>query len=238
MPYHPPTAMKLSEAFPYTFRNLRRQLGLAEPSTQPMVEACRADDSAFCLELQSEYQLTGEQVRRAAERYRLGKSRSGQTLFWMIDEGGTVRDGFISATPRTWVSQVFRQRCPELARYIRPEHCFVGQHLLGTQPVGIVASERSAVILSEVMPQMTWLASVYPMNLTVELFSPLQGRVVTLFPATDATMDTWLAWCELADQVRRSYDIDIRVSSLLEDRATAEQKARGIDLAGFIFPRP
>ena len=102
-------------------------------------------------------------------------------------------------------------------------------------PVGIVESEKTAVILSEVYPQTLWLAYAYPLNLTVDLFEPLQGHTVTLFPRTDPNQDNYYAALEFADQVHRRYHLDFRVSSLLEDNATPAQKSAEIDLADFLF---
>ena len=101
--------------------------------------------------------------------------------------------------------------------------------------IGIVESERSAVILSEARPELLWLAYAYPLNLTVDLFEPLQGHTVTLFPRTDPNQDNYYAALEFADQVHRRYHLDFRVSSLLEDNATPAQKSAEIDLADFLF---
>ena len=102
-------------------------------------------------------------------------------------------------------------------------------------PVGIVESERSAVILSEARPELLWMAYSYPLNLTVDLFEPLQGHTITLFPRTDPNQDNYYAALEFADQVHRRYHLDFRVSSLLEDNATPAQKSAEIDLADFLF---
>ena len=102
-------------------------------------------------------------------------------------------------------------------------------------PVGIVESERSAVILSEARPELLWMAYAYPLNLTVDLFEPLQGHTITLFPRTDPNQDNYYAALEFADQVHRRYHLDFRVSSLLEDNATPAQKSAEIDLADFLF---
>ena len=104
-----------------------------------------------------------------------------------------------------------------------------------TDVVAVVESERSAVILSEVLPEYIWLASVYPMNLNVRTLQPLCGRRVVLFPPTDETGETFLAWVEVADQARRVLHLDISVCTVLEERATEEQKRRKIDLIGFLF---
>ncbi len=86
--------MKLKEILTPSFEVLRRELGLPREQ-KSMVEACRADDSAFCREVVARGWLTEEQMARAAERYLLGKSKSGRCIFWMIDEKGRVRDGHV-----------------------------------------------------------------------------------------------------------------------------------------------
>ena len=43
--------MTWNEAFPYTFKNLRKKFNIPEPSKTDMVDDCRADDSDFCLEV-------------------------------------------------------------------------------------------------------------------------------------------------------------------------------------------
>ena len=237
--------------FPDTFKYLRKQLGLKEPDRRPMVEICRADDSELCLQLTSRYGFTEEAMHRAAERYRLGKSRSGKTIYWMIDRQGRLHDGHIGDR---WVTQMLKSRCPDLAQYVMASHCLFGLHLLKSDvdvsvlslrvwrcndvpssPVCIVESEPSAVVLSELYPQSLWMAYVSPVFFNAELLEPLQGHHVTLFPRTDAEMDNYLFCCELADQARRAYHLDITVSTFLEDHATAEQKAARIDLVDFLF---
>lgn len=233
--------MTWNEAFPYTFKNLRKKFNIPEPPRHrtDIVEQCRADDSDFCLEVVEKGLLTEDQMHRAAERYQLGKSRSGKTIYWMIDNLGICRDGYIgssSHTADTWVSTLLKHRFPDLAQYIPPsEHCLFGLHLLVSPlpGVAIVESERSAVVLSELYPQSLWLATAYPANLSERLFEPLQGHPVTMFPPTDETMDTYLAWLEVADQARRKYHLDITVSSLLEDHASPDQKQRKIDLLDY-----
>ncbi|MBQ3698504.1 MAG: hypothetical protein II886_08820 [Prevotella sp.] len=234
--------MKFEEAFPDTFKNLRRQLGLKEPHRRPMVETCRADDSELCLQLTSRYGFTEKAMHRAAERYRLGKSRSGKTIYWMIDRQGRLHDGHIGDS---WVTQMLKSRCPDLARYVMASHCLFGLHLLKpdvdvsvgvpSSPVCIVESEPSAVVLSELYPQSLWMAYVSPVFFNAELLEPLQGHHVTLFPRTDAEMDNYLFCCELADQARRACHLDITVSTFLEDHASARQKAAKIDLVDFLF---
>ena len=101
--------------------------------------------------------------------------------------------------------------------------------------VCVVESERSAVILSELFPEYVWMAYVTTAHLRPELFAPLLGHKVVLFPRTDPTLSNFLFFEDLAAIVRQEYEIDISVDDTLEKRATPEQKERCIDLVDFIF---
>jgi hypothetical protein len=118
------------------------------------------------------------------------------------------------------------------------KQCFFGEHLLLERPdapVAIVESERTAVLLSELYPECHWLATVYPVNFTIDQLEPLRGNSVTLFPRTDCTMTSYLAWQEMAEQARDTYHMDITCSDFLERHATAEQKERKIDLVELLI---
>ena len=203
-----------------------------KPPPTPLVQLMRSDDSYTCRDIVASGRLTQEQMKHAAERYQLGRSRSGATVFWMIDEQGVLRDGHVGDA---WASALMKAT-GQLPEWWNPSHCFFGQHLLfSARGIGIVESERSAVILSELYPSLLWLANSYPANLTEQHFQPFQGHAVTLFPRTDPFGNTYTAYLELADQVHRSLGLDIRVSPILEDHATPEQKQRQIDIVDFYF---
>lgn len=231
--------MYLRELFPYSFKTLRKEFNIPEPSKLSLVDRCRADDSDFCQIMTAEpYSLTPAQMRHAAERYRLGKSRSGKAIYWMIDELGIVRDGHIGSS---WVFVMLKHRYPDFAQYIRPQHCLFGLHLLchtentdlENKTICVVESERSAVILSEIYPQNIWMAFAYPANTNEQVLKPLQGHYIVLYPNADETMDTYLTYLEIADQARRKYHLDITVSKILEDRTSPSQKSRHIDLLDY-----
>ena len=69
------------------------------PPTQegklPLWEAWMNTESVFCRAVVKCGYLTEEQMLRAAERYRLGRSQDGGVIFWQIDEEGRTRDGKI-----------------------------------------------------------------------------------------------------------------------------------------------
>jgi len=232
--------MKLSELCPHSFKRLSPRTGQEHPG-RSIIELCRSDDSGFCRETVALGRLTGAQMARAAGRYRLGSSRSGKAIFWMIDELGICRDGHVDGSgsgSQAWVSGMLRRREPGLLSFWHPDHCLFGLHLLDESPdasIAVVQDERSAVILSELYPGMLWMATAYPANLTERVLAPLAGHRVVLFPPADADGGTYLVWLETAGQARRRYGLYIDVSPFLEDHASPGQKDRGIDLAGYIL---
>ena len=271
--------MKWNDVFCNTFKSIGQEIGLnvqmvegyltctpLDPDdprystdfilpSMKMVEACRADDFDFFQPWIAAGKLTEQQMLRAAERYHLGKTKSGQPIFWMIDDLHTPLDAHIG---NGWISTLLKKREPLLQSW-RPTHCLFGLHLnhgdwhndtkrsvdQGACPrdsyrrqtaknIAIVESEASAVVLSELFPESIWLSYATTAHLTPELFAPLEGCTVTLYPRTDPTLSTYLFFEELADLTRRQYDLDITVDTTLEDHATASQKERGIDLLEFL----
>ena len=216
---------------------VRKSVDFSLPS-MPMVNACRADDFDFFQPFIDSGRLTIEQMHHACQRYFLGKTKSGQPIFWMIDDMFMPLDAHIGST---WISSLLKAREPLIASW-QVTHCLFGLHLLChtdltdlSKTVCVVESEVSAVILSELFPESLWMAYATPTHFTPELFAPLQGYSVIIYPRTDPVGDYYLASLELADQVRRLYHLDITVDSTLEDYASPSQKSREIDLLDFLL---
>ena len=285
--------MKWDEVFCNTYKALGRKIGLdvrmvedylactpLDPEdprystafvlpSMKMVEACRANDFDFFQPFIASGRLTVEQMHHAAECYHLGKTKSGQPIFWMIDDMLDPLDAHIG---NGWISTLLKKREPLIASW-QPTHCLFGTHLLSDkgqvpgptegrsfhsknipheeerrartfleergltsvpETVAIVESEKSAVILSELFPETIWMAYATTPLLSPDLFAPLEGCTVTLYPRTDPTLSTYLFFEELADQTRRQYNLDITVDSTLEDHATASQKERCVDILEFL----
>ena len=215
--------------------DIRHRSDFILPS-KPMIDVCRADDFDFFQPLIDSGKLTVEHMHHAAERYYLGKTRSGQPIFWMIDDMQTPLDAHI--LPDTWMSSLLKRREPILSCW-RVQHCLFGLHLLShaddTKPIAIVESEQSAVVLSELFPECLWMAYATIHHLSPDLLAPLSGRIVTFYPRTDPTLSTYLFFEDYADLVRRNYDINVTVDTVLEDHATNDQKERCIDILDFIL---
>ncbi len=104
--------------------------------------------------------------------------------------------------------------------------------------IAIVESEKTAVILSAHYPQYTWLASGGLGEVQVEKFRPLQGRRIILFPDTDPEGKAYQHWYQAAQCVMAQPFWEgsppIRVSAILEQHATPDQKRRKIDLVEYL----
>ena len=253
--------MRFEDVFKHTFRALLPQIEAAAkrrtdftlPSL-PMVDACRAEEFDFFQPWMDCGRLTAEQMRHAAGRYRLGKSKSGQTIFWMIDDMMQPLDGRMGDH---WVSQLLKRREPILQDCWCVTHCLFGLHLLALEdldsqqtsaprqqpsalshqpsPIAIVESPQAAVVLSELYPNQLWLSTMPDTCFTIDQLEPLVGRHVKVYPHTDPTLSNYLAWLEIRDMAARTFHLDISVSSALEKAATAEQKERSIDVLDYIY---
>lgn len=209
-------------------------------------------NSDFCRAVVSAGYLTWQQMLDAVCRYRLGATLQGHVIFWQIDCEERICDGKImcynpdchrskdkSQAP-TWVSALLAKRHGGKNDGDITRHCLFGLHLLKREelPVAVVEAEKTAVILSAYYPQYVWLATGGLYEVQPEKFRPLKGRRVILFPDTDPDGKAFNYWYQAAEAVMaQPYWEDsppIRVSALLEQHATPEQKGRKIDLVEFI----
>jgi hypothetical protein len=184
-----------------------------------------------------------EVTDRLIEKYLIGSSKhwKGATVFWQIDTKGKIRSGKIMLyNPETgkrvkepfnhitWIHMVKRRANFEL------EQCFFGEHLLkgNNKPIGVLESEKSAIIASIFFPEYVWIAVGSLTNLNETKCQILKGRTVTLFPdlkAYDRWADKQKEISEKIPEIRFT-----RVSDLLERKAPETVK-EGYDLADFLL---
>ena len=227
----------------------RYSMDFVMPSMK-MVSACRADDFDFFQPFIAAGKLTVEDMHHAAQRYHLGKTKSGQPIYWMIDDMLQPLDAHIGSA--TWISQLLKKREP-LLNYWPVHHCLFGLHLLcptisagqekfsnspildsEEKPICVVESEEAAVVLSELFPESIWMAYCTVSHLDIDLFAPLEGRIVTIYPCTDPCMSNVLFFKDLIDHVCKHYDIAFSIDRTLEYNASDDQKSRCIDLLDFL----
>lgn len=162
-------------------------------------------------------------------------STTDWTIFWQVDIHKRVRSGKLikykkngrrdHSQQATWYHAINHSRF----KNFNLVQCFFGEHLLADRPndkVGIVESEKTAMIASHFMPEIVWLACGGKHGLSNEKCKVLRNRSVTLYPDLGAYHE----WKIKASEFGYS------VSNTLEKVATTEQRELGLDLADFLLP--
>jgi hypothetical protein len=190
--------------------------------------------------------LTDKQIHFIGENYALGATKTAEVIFWQIDFNGKVRTGKIMQyNPESgrrlkhesgaidWVHNKLK-KTKHLPEDFNLQQCFFGEHLLKLYPdktVAIVESEKSALIASAIFPELIWLAAGNMNGLSIEKCQVLKNRNVILFPDLNA----FDKWSEKAIQIEKHCNCKVSISTILEDIATPEAKAKGLDVADFMI---
>jgi len=180
------------------------------------------------------------------KKYHIGTSKHwpGATVFWLADYNHYVRTGKIMLydphtgkrvkrpySHITWAHSVMKLRDFELRQCLFGEHLLVRRSawLPATREVAIVESEKTAIIASIYLPQFTWLACGSLTNLTAHRCHILQGMNVTLFP----DLNCYGRWSAKAAEL--SGITKFKVSHLLEQKATEQERGQGLDIADYLL---
>jgi hypothetical protein len=110
---------------------------------------------------------------------------------------------------------------------------FFGEHLLPKypdKPIAIVESEKSAIIAGLCFSEFVWLGSNSKTWLKAERLTRLGQRQIVLYPDADG-FDQWQA---VALDAQRQ-GLNVKVSRLIEDFATDQQKQNQYDLADYLI---
>jgi transcription elongation factor Elf1 len=110
---------------------------------------------------------------------------------------------------------------------------FFGEHLLSNtfdKPICIVEAEKTAIIASLCFPEFIWLGCNSKTWLKAERLKRFGQRQIVLYPDADG----FELWQSIAKDAQRQGST-IKVSNLIENHATAEQKANGYDLADYLI---
>jgi len=170
--------------------------------------------------------------------YNIGTSKhwNGSCVFWQIDRDSQIRAGKImlyNSHTEYRVKEPFNHiQWVQKVMKIEPYHlqqCFFGEHLLNLdqqRPVAIVESEKTAVVAAGFIPEYVWLATAGKNNLNKDKLRTLQGRKVVVYPDLMA----FDKWQEIAGRV-----LGVKVSDILERRATEADRYRGLDLADYLL---
>ncbi len=149
--------------------------------------------------------LSGRQVPNLdyqLQNYMIGATRDGGTIFWSIDHQNRVHRGKIMyyqpdghrVKDDKGNGKVNSVRVKMMRpKDIEPPHCYFGEHLIPQNPdkvIGIVESEKTALICSCFFPQQIWIATGSKNNLHSQYCEAIKGRKVVVYPDYDA-FDEW-----------------------------------------------
>ena len=182
--------------------------------------------------------LFGREIAsKALLQYFVGRSKlqdGKYCIFWRIDKEGKVRTGKImqynpltgkrvKTSPPTWVH--FNTNMQPFNFKL----CFFGEYLISKHPdktIGIVESEKTAIIASIFMPDMVWLATGGNSGCKWRewsVFHVLKNRNIILFPDygyyNRKTLKTCFdEWSDRANTIMSKMNCKIKVSRILEER--------------------
>ena len=95
----------------------------------------------------------------------------------------------------------------------------------------LLSSQANFVCSHRSTAPVLWLASGGLTSLTPQMFLPLKGRKIILFPDTDPKQEAYNLWKKVALKAEELIQTPIYVSDILERLATPSQKERKIDVA-------
>lgn len=147
-----------------------------------------------------EEMLGVEAVAKVFTAYKVGALRDGRVVFPQIDAEGKCREAKVvryydcahrgqekhDITYLRYVMAAHGQT--DNARGYRYKQCLFGLHLLPARPdavIGLVESEKTALVCSVVMPDYIWVSTGGKGNFSPTTIAPLRGRKILIFPDMD-----------------------------------------------------
>lgn len=189
----------------------------------------------------------GSKWEDCVKRFYVGNANHwpGSTVFWQVDRTGSVRTGKIilfdiSTGKRikepyphiTWVHTQLSKT--GLLKDFNLNQCLFGEHQLNNEPnkpVGIVESEKTAILASAYLPELTWMACGSLRSITAQRLSAVSRNAVILYP----DIRGFDLWESKAHELRKN-GFRITVSNLLETApfVTDSDRANGLDLGDYL----
>lgn len=185
------------------------------------------------------------------ERFDIGTlEMHGRTyaIFWLTDEAGNIHTGkavpyeLRGGVPRRvrtgfggayWMHKTMTPP-PKLEEWTLRPFGLRQLHQMPHAPVGIVESEKTALLCAAALPGMAWVAVGGLQNLTAydnecTVIAALKGRRVVLYPDADAVDD----WTTKAGTLKKN-GFTVTVDTEWMEGLTDDQRADGHDLGDVI----
>ena len=189
----------------------------------------------FTTDVARRFNISQQRLQQIYDDYLIGATRSGNVIFWQIDQHGQVHGGHIMKYRIDGHRDGFQgwTHVPLMRAGLLPPdwqlyQCLFGQHLLARRPdahVCLVESEKTAIICSMVYPNKVWLATGGKQNLNGERMQVLRGQKVLVYPDADAVQQ----WRERVTRMK-SLGFDILCVDLHYTESQVETKFDIADL--------
>ncbi len=181
------------------------------------------------------------------QKYLIGSSKywPSANIFWQMDIKNRIRTGKIMLYNKEtgkrikkpfnhifWVHKTQAIIKTLTTETFNLQQCLFGEHLLKTNPtqtIGLVESEKTAIISSIFYPKLIWLATGGLNNLSYEKTKVLENRKIILFPDLNA----FDKWQEISNKL--SSKIDIKIYDQLESLAGSQEREKGYDIADYFL---
>lgn len=166
--------------------------------------------------------FSDEEIDLVIEKYFIGSSNhwKGATVFWQINDQNEVRTGKVmlydpisgsrikKPFPHiTWVHKILKIEPYNL------KQCLFGLHLKNScKTIAILESEKSALMMSLLLPKYCWMATGSKANLKRELLLPLKESNIVVYPDKSEFED----WNKITVALQKE-GFRIRCSRFIED---------------------
>ena len=190
-----------------------------------------------------------EEVDAAFKRYRIGSTKDRYVIYWQIDRCEMVRTGKIMdydndghRKKEKGANWVHCQDGTGLATkdQLAPQ-CLFGEHLIGElianpptdgkKPrVGVLESEKSAIILSILCPDIIWLATGGMDNFNAEMLEVIKPFDVFVYPDADA-LDIW---SKKVEQFNRD-GYHLYIPDWYREKCTPEAREKKMDIVDMML---
>lgn len=176
------------------------------------------------------------ETSKVISKYHLGAIKT-EVVFWQIDTSNRVRTGKImkydpitgkrlKGAPPTNIIWAHKHFYEEGFNYVQ---CLFGENLISgnNHTIGVVESEKTAIISSLYYPDKIWVATGGIGNF--KLIKALKGRNVIVYPDTGC----YDIWRDKAYIYRN--EMNISISKILEQTDNGLERENGNDLADYLL---
>ena len=186
-------------------------------------------------------------VLQAVDRYCIGfdsfvnGAMEQPIIFWQINEKCNIING--KRIQYKFDGHRDKKIAPRIMYPMNPTTLF-GLHLqpmVTDRGVGVVESEKTALIMSIEMPEMVWMAVGGLNNFNEITLNPLRMNRITAYPDLDITIDrkthrsaSWAEWNRTAIALQRK-GWRISTSTFIEDRASSLDRMNKLDISDFVL---